>query len=240
MPAALIHGVPDTHREWNRVRERLTRHDIITPDLPGFGCAVPDGFEGTKEAYADWLVAQLEAIGEPVDLVGHDWGSLLVQRVLATRPDLLRTCAFGGAALDPSYSWHDMAQAWQTPEVGEQVVAVMTPEAMAAGLPAGGVPVDVAAEIGTHIDDTMRACILSLYRSAVDVFSEWALPSPAPVPTLVICGTDDPYVFTEGHAYAAERTGGELLVLEGCNHWWPLERADDVGHALERLWRSSS
>jgi pimeloyl-ACP methyl ester carboxylesterase len=230
--------VPDTHREWNRVLALLDRTDVITPDLPGFGSPVPDGFGATKEEYVDWLVRELEAVGEPVDLVGHDWGALISERVLELRPDLLRTIAFGGCAIDPSYTWHDTAQMWQTPEVGEQVVAAMTPEVLATGLPGTGIPADVAAEIGTHIDDTMRACILSLYRSAVNVWTEWVLPSPSPVPTLVISGAEDPYIGPAHHKCAAERTGAELLELD-CNHWWPLERPAEVAAALERLWASA-
>ena len=51
----------------------------------------------------------------PVDLVGHDWGSLLVQRVVSLRPDLIRTWACGNGPVDTEYVWHDMAQQWQTP-----------------------------------------------------------------------------------------------------------------------------
>ena len=98
MPAVLVHGVPDTAQLWDGVRAHLSRTDIVTPGLPGFATPVPPGFTATKEAYVDWLIAQIEAIGEPVDLVGHDWGSLLVQRVVSLRPDLIRTWAAGAAS----------------------------------------------------------------------------------------------------------------------------------------------
>ena len=48
---------------------------------------LPDGFGGTIDEYRDWLVAELEAIGRPVDLVGHDWGGGHVVNVaMAARP----------------------------------------------------------------------------------------------------------------------------------------------------------
>jgi pimeloyl-ACP methyl ester carboxylesterase len=118
MPAFLLHGVPDTHDEWGDLIERLDRTDIIVPDLPGFGGPLLVGFEPTKEGYVEWLIAELEAVGEPVDLVGHDWGSLLVVRAATTRPDLIRTLAFGGGPIDETYVWHDVAQVWQTPARG--------------------------------------------------------------------------------------------------------------------------
>src|SRR5439155_21083770 len=93
MPAFLVHGVADTHRLWDKLRSRLSRRDVLAPSLPGFGAATPPGFQPTKEAYVDWLIDEIERAGEPVDLVGHDWGSLLVQRVVSLRPDLIRTWA---------------------------------------------------------------------------------------------------------------------------------------------------
>jgi len=79
-----------THHLWNGVREALGRDDTIALACPGFGNPRPAGFAATKEAYVDWLVAELEKIGEPVDLVGHDWGGAFTLRVASIRPDLLR------------------------------------------------------------------------------------------------------------------------------------------------------
>jgi pimeloyl-ACP methyl ester carboxylesterase len=81
MPAVLVHGVPDTHRLWEPLRSHLQRSDVVAVSLPGFDAPVPPGFDATKEAYVEWLIAELERGGAPVDLVGHDWGALLVQRV---------------------------------------------------------------------------------------------------------------------------------------------------------------
>ncbi|MDW8803304.1 alpha/beta hydrolase [Streptomyces scabiei] len=95
MPAVLVHGVPDTHHVWDDVLDHLTRTDVLTLALPGFGCPVPQGFTSTTEEYADWITARLEGLGGPVDLVGHDWGCALTARVASLRPDLVRTWAGG-------------------------------------------------------------------------------------------------------------------------------------------------
>src|SRR3954470_12076688 len=125
MPALLVHGNPDTARLWSRVIEHLGSYsqEIVAVDLPGFAEPVDDDHPATKEAYADWIIEQLEGLrdrGGPVDLVGHDWGSLLVQRIASIRPDLLRSVAAGGAAVDIDYPWHEIAQVWQTPGEGER------------------------------------------------------------------------------------------------------------------------
>jgi pimeloyl-ACP methyl ester carboxylesterase len=239
MPAIFVHGVPDTHREWDALRSHLSRDDVVAVDLPGFGSPVPGGFDATKEAYAAWLVEQMEKAGEPVDLVGHDWGALLVWRAASLRPDLVRTWAAGGAPLDGEYVWHQAAQTWQTAGQGEAMMQAMTPEVMAGALTGAGVPDDKAKEAASQIDGTMKDCILKLYRSAVTVGAEWeADTSKLPKRGLVLWGADDPYVEVRFAHRMAERTGAELLVFEGCGHWWPQQRPAEAAAALERLWAS--
>jgi pimeloyl-ACP methyl ester carboxylesterase len=237
MPAVLVHGVPDTTQLWDGVRGHLSRTDIVTPALPGFASPVPAGFDATKEAYVDWLVTQIEAVGEPVDLVGHDWGSLLVQRVVSIRPDLIRTWAAGAGTVDRDYVWHDMAQMWQTPEVGEQVMEAMVGDALAAAL-AEPLGAEQAAIVGSHVDDTMKDCILKLYRSAAGGFDEWHDAVDAiDRPGVVFWGADDPYVTAEFGGRLAERTGARLEVFAHSGHWWPVTKPAEVAAGLESLWR---
>jgi pimeloyl-ACP methyl ester carboxylesterase len=236
MPAVLVHGVPDTKQLWDGVRSHLRRTDIITPALPGFASPVPAGFGGTKEAYVDWLISEVENVGEPVDLVGHDWGSLLVQRVVSLRPDLIRTWAAGGAAVDRDYVWHDMAQMWQTPEVGEQVMDAMDADALAVGL-ADQLGAEQAAIMASNVDATMKEYILRLYRSAASGFGDWHDAVDAiDRPGLVLWGADDQYVTAEFADRLAQRTNARLESFVGAGHWWPVTRASEVATALEALW----
>jgi len=239
MPAFLVHGVADTHRLWDKLRSRLSRRDVLAPSLPGFGAATPPGFQPTKEAYVDWLIDEIERAGEPVDLVGHDWGSLLVQRVVSFRPDLIRTWACGDGPIDREYVWHDLARQWQTPGVGEAIMAAMSGDALADGLVAGGVPAEDARAVASHVDARMKECILGLYRSAVRVGHEWE-DDVARVtrPALILWSRDDPYVAPRFAERLAARVRGELVLLEGCGHWWPLERPAEAAAALERFWRA--
>ncbi len=112
MPAVLVHGVPDTHRIWDTVRSHLERSDIVTIDLPGFGHPLPSDFRSTKEEYLDWLINTIDEFGEPVDLVGHDWGCLLTGRLTSIRPDLVRTWTGISGPIDPEYPWHYLAKIW--------------------------------------------------------------------------------------------------------------------------------
>ena len=201
----------------------LARTDVVTPNLPGFAAPVPDGFDATKEAYAAWLTEQIEAIGEPVDLVGHDWGSLLVQRVVSTRPDLIRTWAAGAGTVDREYVWHEMAQMWQTPEVGEQIMEAMTADALVDGLADQIGAASAQPMVGRSVDDTMKECILALYRSAVHVGAEWAdAVDTITSPGVVFWGADDPYVTPDfgerlaaAHRRAARDVRGQRPLVAG-------------------------
>ncbi len=61
----LVHGNPETSAIWGPITAALAergRADVIALSPPGFGAPVPDGFDPTMDAYADWLVSELEAI----------------------------------------------------------------------------------------------------------------------------------------------------------------------------------
>lgn len=241
MPAVFVHGVPDTTAMWAPLLAALDRTDVVTLSLPGFAVPAPAGWGATKEDYATWLGDELAAIGEPVDLVAHDWGALLAQRVASTRPELVRTLACGSGPLDREYTWHSMAQAWQTPEVGEQIMAgmlAMERADLAAGLAAGGMPAELAATEAAHVDDEMARCILALYRSAVTVGAEWqpAVDAMPHRPAHVFHGADDAYLGVEIAQRLAARLGADLTVYPGCQHWWPWDRAAETAEALTRLW----
>jgi len=232
-----VHGVPDTPRVWDGLISRLSRNDVVTLSLPGFGCPLPAGFSATKEAYMEWLLGRLAALPRPIDLVGHDWGALLVVRAVSLVPDAARSWAAGGAPLDREYVWHQAAKAWQTPGMGEKVMAGLTPEALGAALVAAGVPAEDAARAAAQVDATMKQCILKLYRSAVDAGEEWEDDlTRISAPGLVLWGEKDPYASVEFGARLAHRTRARFASFPECLHWWQLERPAEVAAELERHW----
>ena len=236
MPAFFVHGVPDTEHLWDGVRSHLTRTDIIAPSMPGFGTPLPDGFDCTMDAYAAWLIARVEEVGEPVDIVGHDWGCMLVQRLVSLRPDLVRTWAVGSGALDSEYEWHATAKTWQTPDAGEQLMTAFTPAVVTSVLTGEGIPADVAAAAAARIDDPMKSSILKLYRSATNVGSDWPQLGAVAAPGLVLWGANDPYVGVDFGKRLADRTGAKFTAFADCSHWWPSQRPAEAAALLEEHW----
>jgi pimeloyl-ACP methyl ester carboxylesterase len=245
MTIVLVHGVPEISAVWDPLRAELGRSDIEALRLPGFGAPRPEGFGATKEEYVDWIVAELERIGAsgPIDLVGHDWGGGFVVRVVSTRPDLVRSWVTDAAALgDPGFEWHDFAKIWQTPGDGEEFFAqqlATDPDDSAVVFEAFGVPLDRARELVGWADEEMARCILTLYRSAVDVGKQWGPDfEKIAAPGLVILPTEDPFLSAEGARRAATRAGVEVVELPGIGHWWMLQNPTLGASVLTEFWSS--
>ena len=212
-----------------RGANKTVRFGIMLGDAPA-------GFRFTKEDYLDWLIAEVEKAGPPVDIAGHDWGALLVERLVSVRPDLVRSWAAGGGGIDENYVWHPIAQMWQTPGVGENVMQSMTAEAVVPTFVNDGMPEAIAKEIAQRIDDRMKAAVLPLYRSAVNVGKEWGPDIDAiSRPGLLIWGEKDQYMQTEFAKRMAERTSAKLVMLPG-GHWWPAQFPRETAEALESFW----
>ncbi len=238
MTKVLVHGNPETADIWELLVPALAAHgidDVVTLSPPGFGAPTPEEWHATPESYISWLAGELEPLAEtgPVDLLGHDWGSGHVFGLAAARPDLIRSwSADVSGLLHPDYEWHDAAQSWQTPGVGEEAVGVMASlsNEERAGAYAGlGLPDSIAEPMAAGFNEDMARCILELYRAAVQpALRELAdrLAAAERRPSLIISALDDAYVAASLAPAVAERMGSTVLSLDGQGHWW---MANDTG-----------
>lgn len=240
-----LHGVPDSPAIWGPLLAALDLGNtpVASPAMLGFTAPLPAGFAATKEAYADWLVGEMETLAArqgPIDLVGHDWGAILVQRAAMLRPDLVRSWALSNAVIDPDYRGHRLARIWNTPILGEIFMAISTPKTLQKSLTDQGVPAHVAAEEAAQwASKDKRRAILKLYRSAngLNFSGDWAqrlvdLKGPG----MLIWGDGDPYVAYSVAERAAIRHGVPLHRIAGAGHWAIAERPDAVAAALNSFW----
>ncbi|MEM8705618.1 MAG: alpha/beta hydrolase [Actinomycetota bacterium] len=246
MPKVFVHGNPECAAVWGPLADALEGRgvdDVVRLSPPGFGAPVPDGFDATMVGYRSWLASELDAIEGPIDLVGHDWGAGHVVGVAADHPELIRSFAVDvGGLFHHDYEWHDMARAWQTPDVGEQVVAAMVAApveervAMYEGL---GMPHPIAEAHAEAADETMGACILSLYRSAVppamgDLGDR--LRAAERRPSMILIAEEDHFVPAELALDNAEALGSRVVTLAGQGHWWMLGAPGEAADALVAFW----
>ena len=127
---------------------------------------------------------------------------------------------------------------WQTPGVGEEVMKNTTTETIVPAFVADGMSEEVANDVASHIDDRMKAAILPLYRSAVNVGKEWG-PALDGIdrPGLVIWGEKDIYMQLNFAQKMAARTKAKLITFPG-GHWWPVQFPKETAKALEEHWAS--
>src|SRR6476469_8100867 len=74
-----VHGYPDDHTVWDGVVAALAdTFRVVTYDVRGAGASdVPASRAGYRMPHlVDDLFAVLDHVGEPVHLLGHDWGSI--------------------------------------------------------------------------------------------------------------------------------------------------------------------
>jgi pimeloyl-ACP methyl ester carboxylesterase len=230
MPVVFVHGVPETAAIWDLLVAELDLGDAaIRLSPPGFGAPAAADFTATSDAYRDWLIAELEQLGGPVDLVGHDWGAGHAVRVMTARPDLVRSwCIDLAGVFDPAYAWHDLAQVWQQPGAGEKLVNdlfVAPPVAdRVTGLVGLGMRPEAARSCAEAAGPEMARCILALYRSAGQpALTQWGAEWEAAArrPGLVLVPAEDTFAGAPELAHrTAARLGAATAELPGLGHWW--------------------
>ena len=115
------------------------------------------------------------------------------------------------------------------------------PEDSATVFEAFGVPRERARTLVGWADEQMARCILTLYRSAVDVGREWGPDFRAiPAPGLVLLPTEDPFLSADGARLAAQRAGVDVVELTGIGHWWMLQDPAQGAAVLTDFWASVS
>ena len=249
MTKVFVHGNPETSAIWRPLGTELSArgiNDIVLLSPPGFGTPTPTNWKATQDDYVAWLVEEIERFGEPVDIVGHDWGAGHVYGALVERPELFRTWAADcGGLVHADYVWHDAALAWQTAGVGEEAVGMLThmdTADLVGLLQSIGMSADIASAVAEHVNDDMGRCILSLYRSAAQPamrelgrrLAATKLPRGA-----VIVPTADTYPGTPDMAHEVARSlNAATIELVDRGHWWMIEEPAVAAERLIEFWNA--
>lgn len=233
VPVVLVHGFPDTADVWAGVAGRLgERFRVVRYDVRGAGGSeAPAGTEGYRvERLVEDLVAVVEAVGGPVHLVGHDWGSLQGWAAVVARPELfLSFTSVSGPDLGHVSAWvrrnrfrpvtvaKVLARSWYI--AGFKVPVV--PELV------WRVPM-VRKWLGAGRRELVNG--LGLYRANV---GRGLAARPVEVPVHQIELVKDPYVLKE-HLEAAEPWVRELTRSTlHAGHWAPRTHPDPVARHIE-------
>jgi len=99
----LVHGSWHGAWCWERFSPKLrTReHRVIAPDLPGMGDDRTPLAEVTLQGWAHFVVDLLREADEPVVLVGHSRGGVVISQVAEIAPEYIRALVYITAVLLP-------------------------------------------------------------------------------------------------------------------------------------------
>ncbi len=89
---------------WDRVAPLLEQgdHEVVSFDLPGHGEDRTPAAEVTLEGYTNRVVEALDALSEPVMLVGHSLGGTVISQAAERRPEKIQKLVYLCALLLPS------------------------------------------------------------------------------------------------------------------------------------------
>ena len=127
----LVHGYPDSKEVWSLVSERLQeRFHVVLYDVRGCGrSTAPKPLRGgfTLEKLTDDFLAVADAVspGEPVHLVGHDWGSVQAWEFATAERASGRIASFtsvSGPSLDHLGHWMKRRATHPTPRRAAQLL----------------------------------------------------------------------------------------------------------------------
>jgi pimeloyl-ACP methyl ester carboxylesterase len=248
-----VHGNPETDDIWDPLVAELAARgvtDVVRLSPPGFGSPTPVGWGATREDYVAWLVDNVQATaartGQPVDLVGHDWGAGHVFGLLASHPHMVRSWSADCVGLlHRDYVWHDAAQQWQTPDVGEEAIGAVVgldEDTFAAVFSSLGMSDPVARAVSRRLDAETARCVLALYRDARQpamVSLGERFISSAPPHGMVIVAENDSFAGPhENHREIAHAVGAEVREISGAGHWWMNEAPERAADLLIAHWAS--
>ena len=246
MTIVLVHGNPETEAIWDDLVPHLD-DDVVRLSPPGFGSAIPSGFDCSIDAYRDWLAGELEKLAQPIDLVGHDWGGGHVMRIAMDRPGLIRSWTSdvlgSSTRITSGTTWRRLGRRRKSAKQAVAQMANAPAEARVQRYESLGMSSAIARKVAAGANVDMGRAILALYRSAAqpvmrDLGS--ALPRAAAKPGLALIATEDFYCGGETLARrSAERAGAKVAVLKGAGHWWmcqqPKQGADAINAFLAGL-----
>ncbi|MFI0466615.1 alpha/beta fold hydrolase [Saccharopolyspora sp. 5N102] len=245
-PVLLLHGFPETARSWDLVSARLVAAGLrtIAPNQRGYSPgARPDGADqyGIAHLVAD-AVGIIDALGlSEVDVVGHDWGSVVAWHLAGWHPDRVRTLTAVSVPHPAAFGWalrNDADQQRRSEYIklfrqegkAEHVLLADGAKRLRAVF-SDGVPAELVEEhIRVLSEPGALTAALNWYR-AMGRMDELASVT---VPTTYVWSTEDGALGRAG----ALRCGGHVAApyrfvqLEGISHWIPEEAPDALAEAV--------
>jgi len=224
LPLIYLHGAGGTHQHWLYQVRDLPRVPTYALDLPGHGQSTGPGYDSIQ-AYANWLVAFLDAAGlGQVVVAGHSMGGAIALDVALQHPGRVAGLVLiaTGARLRVAPGLLDAIRQDFPAAIGLMGDWAYGPEA----------PPEMV-RLGQRQLASAGPEILYGDFEACDGFNVLDRLGEITAPTLILCGTLDRMTPTKYATYLRDNIrGANLELVEGAGHMLMIEKPGAVAEAL--------
>lgn len=223
-PLLFVHGSGGDHMLWGHQFQGLKRtYTIAALDLNGHGRSFRRAGDGLK-TYTEDVLAIMDAMGEPVVIMGHSLGGAVVLNVALREPRLLRGIGLIGtgaklrvhpdilSAIERDFETAvDLILSWAFSDAPSDDVYQKTRQRML---------------------DNGRQALLRDFQTC-DRFDVRERLGEIDVPALVVCGRQDRLTPVKYAEYLHDRLAHSYLeVIEGAGHNVMLQRPEELNAAI--------
>lgn len=224
----LVHGYPLDHTMWRQQLNAFPGWRTLAPDLRGFGRSTAPDIGYSMAAYADDLVALLDALGVgQAVLVALSMGGYVAFETLRRHRERIRALVLADTRAQPDTPEGRQARDASMLTVRERGAAAIA-DAMLPRLVGQAASAGLREELRTMMAAAPVAGIagaLAAMRDRPD--SRPLLPTLADLPTLVVVGAEDALTPPpDSELMARGIPGARFVVLTGAAHLTPMERPE--------------
>jgi pimeloyl-ACP methyl ester carboxylesterase len=246
-PALLVPGFTGSKEDFIAVLQTLAGagRRVVALDMRGqYETPGPDepSAYSCAELGAD-IAAVIEAIGDPVHLVGHSFGGLVTRETVITDPSLAESYTLmssGPAAITGGREVEGRVILAALPKVGLEHLwsTRMEPNAIAKG-----VPPEVVAFLRRRMFMNSGAGLMGMAREVLScpdrVDQLVKVTGGTGLPVLVLYGENDDAWDPQEQALMAERLSARKVVIPGASHSPAVEAPETTASALTTFWNDA-
>jgi len=246
-PALLVPGFTGSKEDFIAVLQTLAGagRRVVALDMRGqYETPGPDepSAYSCAELGAD-IAAVIEAIGDPVHLVGHSFGGLVTRETVITDPSLAESYTLmssGPAAITGGREVEGRVILAALPKVGLEHLwsTRMEPNAIAKG-----VPPEIVAFLRRRMFMNSGAGLMGMAREVLScpdrVDQLVKVTGGTGLPVLVLYGENDDAWDPQEQALMAERLSARKVVIPGASHSPAVEAPETTASALTTFWNDA-
>lgn len=245
-PILLLHGLPGSGASWLQVAELLSdRHELVVPDLLGFGASAKPASlpELHASAQADVIAGLLEELAiERVAVVGHDFGGPVAVELAGRHPAVVSHLGVLATNLFPdtpipfplsTATWPLLGRAARRLLFSRPSLRMM----LRTGTGRPRIALDPSGYLG---DAGQRRAIHTIFEGSLTSLHELYTPverhaRAIDVPTFAGWGTRDPFFSIKHGERTAAALSTTLRLYHAAGHFLPEERPHEIARDLAAL-----